>query len=305
MAPFVAPAASRALAAVLILVASAAIAATTALAKALGTDALGPPLHPLQVAQGRFLFAFLGIAAAVILLRPAPGRVHWRLHLARTSCGATGVTLMFAAAAQIPLSDATAITFLNPVIAMLLAIPLLGERVGLPRWSAAGIALCGAVILLRPGAGVLETGALLAFGAAAAMGLEMIFIKRLAGRERPLQVLFVNNALGLTLSTLAALWVWLAPTAAQWGALAALGLLMAAAQACYINAMARAEASFVAPLGFATLVFATAYDAAWFGAWPDRVSMLGAAVILTGAGMLAWREAVREARHTGDQGFRR
>ena len=63
-----------------------------------------------------------------------------------------GVTLMFAAAVYIPLSDATAISFLNPVFAMIFAIPFLGERVGKWRWIAAAISITGAIILLRPGA---------------------------------------------------------------------------------------------------------------------------------------------------------
>jgi drug/metabolite transporter (DMT)-like permease len=63
-----------------------------------------------------------------------------RTHVMRVLCGWTGVTLMFAAAAMIPLSDATAISFLNPVFCMILAIPLLGERVGPWRWLAAAIA---------------------------------------------------------------------------------------------------------------------------------------------------------------------
>ena len=62
---------------------------------------------------------------------------HWRLHIARTSFGWAGVTLMFASVAYIPLADATAISFLNPVFGMMLAIPLLGEKVGRVRWSAA------------------------------------------------------------------------------------------------------------------------------------------------------------------------
>lgn len=290
MVAFVAPEASRPAAAGLILVASALLAATTLLAKALGTEALGPPLHPLQITAGRFVFAFAGVAVTAALLRPAFGRVHWRLHLARTTCGASGVTLMFAAAAMIPLADATAISFLSPVFAMLLAIPLLGERVGRVRWSAALLALAGAAILLRPGAS-LEIGAALALGAAAAMGLELIFIKRLAGRERPLQVLLVNNAIGVVLTCTAAFWVLAQPTAAQWAALAALGLAMAGAQACYINAMARADASFVAPFSYATLVFAAAYDAVAFGRLPDAVSVVGAVVIVAGGALLAWREA--------------
>ena len=66
---------------------------------------------------------------------------------------------------------------------------------------------------------------------------------------------------------------------------------MAVAQACFVNAMARADASFVAPFSYATLVFAALYDALFFGAVPDAVTYLGAAVILTGALWLALREA--------------
>ncbi len=93
--------------------ATAFIAATTLLAKALGTDALGPPLHPLQVSHGRFLFAWLAITAIALVLRPRFVRPHLPLHIGRTLCGFVGVTAMFAAAASIPLADATAISFLN------------------------------------------------------------------------------------------------------------------------------------------------------------------------------------------------
>jgi len=81
------------------------------------------------------------------------------------------------------------------------------------------------------------------------------------------------------------------PSPAQWAALAAIGALMATAQVFFINAMARADASFIAPFSYATLIFATLYDALVFGTRPDAVSWLGAVVILSGAGLLAWREA--------------
>lgn len=139
------------IAVVLMLTATAFIAGTMIMAKSLGTDTLGPPLHPLQVSHGRFLFAFLAIASAAAVFKPKIANPHWRLHIGRTVFGWGGVTLMFAAVAFIPLSDATAISFLNPVFGMLLAIPLLGEKVGRWRWSAAFMALIGALILLRPG----------------------------------------------------------------------------------------------------------------------------------------------------------
>jgi drug/metabolite transporter (DMT)-like permease len=159
-----------------------------------------------------------------------------------------------------PLADATAISFLNPVFCMLLAIPFLGERPGPWRWTAAAISLGGAVVLLRPGGEAVSAGALLALGAAA-------------------------------------LAVWQAPTAAQWGAMAALGFCMAAAQGFFTNALARADASFVTPLSYLTLVFAGLYDLALFGVVPDAVGWAGAALILAGALLLAWREGrARPAR---------
>lgn len=271
--------------------ATAFIAGTTLAAKALGTDTLGPPLHPLQVTFGRFLFAFLTIGSAVLILRPNFTRPTIPLHIARTLCGFGGVTLMFAAAARIPLSDATAISFLNPVFGMLLAIPLLGERVGPWRWFAAGLAFVGALILLRPGPDTFQVAALLALGAAMMLGLELIFIKRLAGRETPLQILITNNGLGLIVASIAVLWVWQEPTPAQWMGLAGLGVMMAAAQACFVNAMARADASFVTPFSYVTLIFAALYDVVLFHVLPDLVSILGASIIVLGAAILAWREA--------------
>jgi drug/metabolite transporter (DMT)-like permease len=199
---------------------------------------------------------------------------------------------MFAAAAAIPLADATAISFLNPIFGMILAIPLLGERVGKWRWLAAVIAFAGALILIRPGEGGIDTGALLALGAALALGLELIFIKRLSGRERPLQILLVNNTIGLVIATVAVIWVWQPPTPAQWAGMAAIGTVMAAAQFCFVSAMARADASFVTPFSYLTLVFAALYDAALFGTLPTPLSLLGAATIIAGAALLAWRERI-------------
>lgn len=272
------------------LTATAFIAGTMVLAKSLGTDTLGLPLHPLQISQGRFMFAFLAIASAAAVLRPRISRPHMGLHIGRTLFGWGGVTLMFAAVAFIPLSDATAISFLNPVFGMLLAIPLLGERVGPLRWLAAFTALLGALILLRPGPESFQLAGLLALGAAILMGMELILIKKLANREPAFQILLVNNALGLGIATLAVLPVWVMPTGGQWGALIGLGVLMATAQACFVNAISRADASFITPFSYVTLIFATLYDLLIFDVWPDWVSMTGALIILGGASLLAWRE---------------
>ena len=279
-----------ALAAGLIAVATAFIAATTLIAKALGTDQFGPAIHPFQIVFGRFLFAFLAFSIAVAILRPTLQRPHLGLHLARTIGGWAGLTLMFASVAYIPLADATAISFINPVFGMIFAIPFLGERVGKWRWLAAGISLIGAMILLRPTPDSFQPAALLALAAAVILGAELNVIKKLTSRENPFSILFVNNAIGIGIAGVAVIWVWQAPMPTQWVLMATLGVAMAVAQTCFVNAMARADASFVAPFSYGTLIFAALYDVVFYDVIPDHVTLLGAAIIILGALLLAWRE---------------
>ncbi|WP_299281283.1 DMT family transporter [uncultured Tateyamaria sp.] len=296
---YTAKAHNPALAATLICVACAFIAATTLFAKALGTDQFGPAMHPFQIVFGRFLFAFICLGLAARILRPELQRPHLGLHLTRTLGGWAGLVLMFASVAYIPLADATAISFLNPVFGMMFAIPLLGEKVGKWRWLAAVIALIGAVVLLRPTPESFQPAALLALGAAVILGFELNIIKRLTQRESPFSILIVNNAIGVVIATLAVLWVWQAPTLAQWALMAGIGSAMAVAQTCFVNAMARADASFVAPFSYGTLIFAAIYDIMFYDVIPDGVTIQGAAIIIAGALLLAWREG-RRARALPD-----
>ncbi len=274
----------------LIVLASALIAGTTILAKLVGQGHLGPALHPFQISFGRFAFALMALAFMAGILRPKLTNPDLKLHIGRTSAGWAGVTLMFAAVSLIPLPDATAISFLSPVFAMMLAIPFLSENVGKYRWLAAFIALAGAVILLRPSYASFQPAALLALGAAIVFGIELIMMKLLTRKENPLQILILNNTIGILLSGTIALFVWQSPNAQQWAALVGIGVLMVMAQACYLNALRTSDASFIAPFSYATLIFAALYDYILFGQLPDFTSIIGGLTICAGAILLAIRE---------------
>ena len=278
-------------AALMMLCASALFASTTLMAKFLGTGESA--LHPFQVSAGRFAFALMALTVTALVLRPRFSRPNLPVHLLRTLSGWLGVSLMFTAVARIAISDATAISFLNPVFGMMLAIVVLREKVGRLRWLAAVIALSGALVLLRPGVDSFQPAALLALGAAILFGLEVTLIKLLSGREAPLQILLINNSIGATIGLIAASFVWLAPSAVQWAALAGIGVVMACGQALFIQAMRGGDASYVLPFSYSTLVFATLYDFWIYKVSPDSVSLLGAGIIIFGALMLAWREAVK------------
>jgi drug/metabolite transporter (DMT)-like permease len=273
--------------------ASAIIAVTSLLAKALGRGVSGNELHPFQVTAGRFGFALTLLLVVSAWLRPRFAGAAWTVHVGRSVCGFAGATCLFAAAAAMPLAEATAISFLSPLATMVLAIPLLGERVGRVRWSAAAVAMIGALVLIRPGTDAYQPAALIALAAAAFMGMEMILIKRLSDREPPLRILVISNALGTLIAASAAAFVWIPPNPSQWAMLAALGISMLGAQVLFIEALRHAEASYVVPFFYTTLVFAALYDMALFGDQPDLWSQLGIAIILAGVMLLAWRERRR------------
>ncbi|MHA1127438.1 MAG: DMT family transporter [Alphaproteobacteria bacterium] len=277
----------------LMLAASALIAGTSLLAKMLGTEVLGPALNPFQITAGRYAFALIALVIVTTIVRPNFTRPALRLHVGRAVAGSLGVTSMFAAATLIPLADATAITMLNPIIAMVLAIPLLGEKVGPRRWAAAALSIVGAVLLIRPGAASFQPAALIALLAAFVLAFEIIIIKLLSRREGTIQILLFSNGFGTILSGIAAVFIWIWPTPMQWLGLGAIGLLMISAQSLFLLAIRRGDASFVAPLFYATLVFAALYDFTTFGVIPSTLSYAGGGIIILGALLMAWSERRR------------
>ncbi len=294
------PSSSPLKAVIFMLIACLFMASTTLIAKTLGNSGvLGPDatkLSPFMVTAARFFFA----AGVWIIVWKISGRrlqsPDYSLHLKRTVLGWATVTLIFAASAKMILADATAISFLNPLVAMVLAVFMLGEKVGPVRWFAAAVMILGAVILIQPGSDAFQLAALLALGAAFTGGVEVIYIKQLTNREPLLQVLLVNNLMGLCLALIPLWFIWSWPTQAQWLLLVMVGLCMATAQLFFISAIKGAEASFVTPFMYSTLLFAALLDFMVFGALPTSIGLLGALIVVSGAILLAWREGLAQRR---------
>ena len=274
----------------LVLFSVALFAILSLMAKLLGTDALGEPLHPLQISAARFMVAFLGLCA-VLPFRPISFRgIPWGLHARRSIAGWCGVSALFAAAIVIPLADATAISFLSILIAMVLSVLWLGEKSGPRRWIAAGIALLGALLITRPGTSAFQPAALIAVMAAVFIGFEIVFIKQLSGREPVMRILFVNNLIGSAISAAVILFVWQAPSGLQWLFIVGIGLMMILVQTSNIMAMQRADAGFVAPFWYATPAFAAVYDWLAFDHLVDTLSASGIAMIIAAGAFISWRE---------------
>jgi len=269
------------------LVSTAFFAGTLLLAKVLGAGGLSP----FQVSAGRFQFALMALLAYSAVRRSEiPNFVHvpWGLHIARSVFGWLGASCMFGAAMFMPLGEATAISFLNPLVAMALAAIFLKEQLNIAKYLAAFFGIFGAVLILRPGVEAIQPAALFALGAAVFLGIEAIFIKQLSDKEPVLRILLINNFVGTIVASIVALFVWQAPTATEWLLLAVLGTVMVLGQSLFVRAMGWGEASQIAPVLYAVLVFAALYDFLFFGEVLGFWSALGSASIIIAAVLLSF-----------------
>lgn len=197
----------------------------------------------------------------------------------------------FSAVALIPLADVVALGFTAPLFATVLAALTLGERVGLRRWSAIGIGMVGALVILRPGLGDVSAGALIALATAVAIGGSRVTARRLALTE-PVPVIVAAVALFTVPATLVPmLFVWQTPSPTQLMLCLALGGLATLGHVCIALAFRVSEASELAPYDFAQLLLAVLFGALAFGEVPDAWTWLGGALVAGTAVYVIRREA--------------
>ena len=278
------------------ILASLLIAGTTILAKILGTDTLGPPINPMQISNARFFFAFILIFIFFINTKSKIIKPNYKVHLGRSVCGWIGISILFGASSIIPITDATAIIFTNPIFTMLLAIPLLGENIKPIKWIAVIITFWGALILIRPENNLINHQfiiIILIIGAFV-LGLESVFIKMLTLKENPKQILLINNSFGLLISSIPICFIWTTPTKLQILVMLGIGSLMLCAQACFIKALKRSKAHFAVPYFYSTLIFVAIYDFFIFNIIPDDISFIGASLIITGGVSIYLSEIIKK-----------
>lgn len=263
-------------------------------------DAVGKYLvayYPvLEVVWARFVFHMVFVL--IVLARRMKIHAATRrplLQLARSLLLLSCTLLFFFGVKLLPLADASAIMFISPILITVLAIPLLGEKVGPRRWAAVLVGFIGAMIIVRPGTGVMGTGAGLLLAAACCNALYQIITRKLRVADGPLTTLLYTALVGSVLTTLLVPSVWVTPQPAHWPLFALLGLLGGAGHFTLIKAFQRAPAAVVAPLSYTSLIWAVGFGYLLFGDLPDRWTVLGAVIIACGGLYILHRERVKQA----------
>jgi drug/metabolite transporter (DMT)-like permease len=243
--------------------------------------------------------AFFRALIGTILLLPmiAMGQVKpWhskRLagHFWRTLMGTTSMVLGFYAVSMLPLADATALAFSQPLFSVVVAAVLAGETVRWRRWSATIVGFIGVLVMVRPGEGSLQWGALIALANAMTVAISILLVKRLSDSESPLMILTQFALISTILLAAPAIWVWRWPD--LWGWTLAVGVALSATvgQYFWVQAFKAGEMSAVAPFEYLRLPFAVFVGWLIWGEMPVIWTYLGAAIVIASALYIAQREA--------------
>jgi drug/metabolite transporter (DMT)-like permease len=257
------------------------------------SKALAARLDPIEVVWGRYL-AMLVLMTPFILRQPRllVATRPWLQALRGVSV--LGAALLFIAGlARLALADATAIGFASPLLVTALSIPLLGEQVGVRRWSAVAVGFVGVLVVIRPGTGAIGAAALLPLCSAACWAFSIVVTRRMGGADRALTTLLYSTAVGFVLSGIALPFVWQAASPWDWATMAAMGALSAVGQYLLIVGLARGAASLLAPFSYSQMVWSTLMGYLVFGTVPTAWTWLGAALIVSSGIYIAHRERVR------------
>lgn len=262
---------------------------------------LGQTMPALEITFARSLIqTVLALLTAWLLgqrIEILPDR--FGLHLLRSTCLAFAILCFFAALKVLPLADALAIYFIQPMVLTALSAAILGERVGLRRWSAVLIGFLGALLIVRPGVEVFGLRALLPLGTAVFIAAYLLLTRFLAGTASVLTLMFGTGLHGsVILGGLLALTTFLGiegqvarmPMAVDLVMLVGVGAIGFVCHLLLVLAFARAPSSVLAPLGYLEIVSATLLGYLVFGDFPAPLTWLGIALIVGSGLFILYRE---------------
>ena len=251
----------------------------------------------VEIGFFRNLFALLPILFLAAAAGGAPTLRTRRPfgHLYRSLMGLASMILTFAAFSMLPLADATALMFAGPLFLTALSVPMLGEKVGVYRWSAVLVGFGGVLIMTRPSSETLQLGAFAALASALASALSMIQVRQLSRTENAISIVFYFTAIGAVLTGAALpLGFWITPTALDAAVLVLIGLGGGIGQYFITQAYCYAPAAVVSPFGYSAIIWSTALGYLFWGHLPTLSVLIGAAVVIASGLYILYRETIRK-----------
>lgn len=257
-----------------------------------GIKYLGEHYSAFQIVFFSVLFGFPLLS--FVLVGDASARnlrpVHPYWTAFRTLAAIATSLLAFYAFSTLPLAQVYVFLFAGPLLITLLAIPMLGERVGWRRALAVLVGLGGVIVVLNPAEAELTAGHLAAVGATLCGSFAAVVMRKIGRDERPVVMLLFPMLGNFVLMGAALPFVYVPMPLIDLAAVALVSVLALLATGCLILAYRAATAIQVAPMQYSQIIWASLYGALIFGEAVTRQTILGGAIIVAAGLYIALRE---------------
>ncbi len=253
---------------------------------------LGNQLSLSQMIFFRSLFAIIPLVIFLQFTSNFPKGLatkHPFKHLARCTFGIVGMFCSFASLKYLPIAEATVISFLSPVVLVVLSVFVLKETVNQRRWLGVFLGILGLLIMSLPNFSAdLNKDTLLGlfFGVMFAIlaAMAMLQVRQLSQMgEDSGAIAFYFAITGVLVGGVLMLSHWITPTLIQWLFLVFIGLTGGVAQILMTLSFKYAEASAMAAYEYLYVVWTVLIGVLFFDEIPSVYFWLALPVIILGA----------------------
>ena len=228
-------------------------------------------------------------------------RLRWRLHLLRASLNMAMLVLFVHGLKTLGLAEAYTLSFIAPLLMVLIAVPMLGESVQPRHWLAIGLGFVGVVIALQPEQDAfLSTGAVAVLVAAVCYALSNMLGRLISRTESSSALVFWTTACMAVGGSLLAAPQWVPIQPEHTWALGGLAISGFIGQMCIAEAFRHGQAAAIAPFEYSALAWALVLDWVFWQAVPDAWTLSGGGLIVASGLWLARSEASRGPRQKRD-----
>jgi len=253
-----------------------------------------------QVTWSRFFFQIIFMSPLLLRTRgPWLTPALW-LHAARGAMIAFATLFFFSGLAVLPMADAIAIFFVEPLLVTLLSALFFGESIHWRRISAISLGLVGALIIIRPTFSEVGFASLYPVAAAFCFSFYILLTRKLVCNEDPIRLQFFAGIFGCLVMSLALGYgnsseiaildvAW--PTRHEWLLLGILGLVATICHLLVTYAYRLASIGILAPFQYVEIIGATILGLIIFNEFPDAITWLGIAIIVASGMYVFHRES--------------
>jgi drug/metabolite transporter (DMT)-like permease len=245
-----------------------------------------------QLVWARFFFGSLltlpfavQVGGAKIFQPSHPQMQFWRATLL-----ILGTAFFFLGLKYLPIADTLAIYFIQPILVTALSPFLLGEKVGMQRWTMVVLGFIGVLIIIRPGFKELNPGVFFALSSGLCSAFYLMLTRKLTGSVNAMVTSFQTSLIGAIPLTLALPFFWSDVSATQWAMMFGLGLSAIVGHYLVAKAYDLAEASLLSPFSYTEMINAVFLGWLFFGDFPDFWTFVGVGILIGCALYISVRE---------------